>query len=183
VTAATAEHLRVVVDGLPVPILHPPAKTLRAVAVAAHLRVVGHDRVVCFTSGNAAQALRDAGLDVLAVGAGQELQPGRWWQLGEIARVWPDRFDATSGHLPLPLMVALAHRLRDHLGEIAPGPWLVPTGSGETLCALGMAYPGADLWALTHLDTHTDHHPGMPLAPLVAARRVVDARVATVLPC
>jgi hypothetical protein len=175
---------RVVVDGVPVRVLHPPAKALRAGVIATHLqggadrprRALSQCRVVCFTSGNAARALEAEGLDVLAVGPGEGLSPGRWWQPHEIADTWPDRFDATSGHLPMHLMAQLSQALRAHLGALDPGPWLVPTGSGETLCALALAYPHADLWALTHADSHTDHHDGMPLAPLVARRRVVDVR-------
>ena len=154
-------------------VLRLPAKRIRAEVVRDYMVGLGHDRVVCFTSGNAGACLREQGLDVLSVGPGGALLPGRWWQPSEIAAVWPDRFDATSGHLPMHLMALFAVALQAHLGPLGPGPWLVPTGSGETLCALALVYPGHTLCALTHTDHHTDHHDAMPLAPLVAAHRVI----------
>jgi len=139
-------------------------------------------RVVVFTCGNAAAELRAVGLDVLAVGPGQELQPGRWWTPGAIRAAWPDRFDATSGHLPMPLMVQLALALADHVGHLERCRWLVPTGSGETITALRWVYPDADLVALTGAGPDTDHQPVMPLAPLIACQPVMRADRLQLLP-
>lgn len=102
--------------------------------------------VVCFTCGHAAQALRDcapAGGTVLECGRNGSLKPTRWFTGGEVACEFPLRMDATSGHLPLWLMALLAKALRAHVGPLLEGEvYAVPTGSGETVVALRMAYPG-----------------------------------------
>ena len=163
-----------------------PAKAIRAQLIRDHLGggVAGANapRVVVFTCGNAAAQLRAVGLDVLAVGPGQELQAGRWWTPAEIRAAWPDRFDATSGHLPMHLVAQLAMALADHVGTLERCRWLVPTGSGETITALRWVYPDADLVALTGTGPNTDHHPDMPLAPLVARLPVMRADGLQLLP-
>lgn len=135
--------------------------------MAAHLQAAGLPaRVVCFTCGHAARALRQVGLDVLAIGPGQDLEPADWWSPARIAATWPDRYDATSGHLPLPMVARLGLALRDHLGDLR-GRYAVPTGSGETLTALRLAYPALRLRALVNMGVGTQHDPRAPLAPVL----------------
>lgn len=155
-----------------VPLLRVMAKPIRATLIRRHLCPAGDPaaaRLVCFTSGNAGAALVAEGLAPVIVGPGGGMTATRWWTPGEIRQTWPDHFDATSGHLPLPLVVALGRALRDHLGPLPPVVE-VPTGSGETILALSWAYPGTRLVAVTHLDEHTDHHDGMPLWDVVRSR-------------
>jgi hypothetical protein len=126
----------------------PERKRLRAAVVKDYvcgMTGLGHTRVVCFSCGNASAALREAGLDVLDISPTGHLEAREWWTPARIAREWPHRFDATSGHLPLPLMVALAERLQQYLrAEVDPnGHYVVPSGSGETVLALRMAFPHA----------------------------------------
>jgi hypothetical protein len=136
-------------------------------------------RVVCFTCGNAAAALRDAGLDVLEIGPAGDLVPGRWWEVDEIAREFPDRFDATAGHLPLPMVAKLAEALGEycHAWGIEPQDGdRIPTGSGETLLAMTLAYPGVRFVAEVNGGPETEFTAAAPLYGLVSRHfRVVQA--------
>lgn len=121
-----------------------PAKRLRAEIIAAYVWKAGYDGVVCFSCGNASRALKEMGLDVLDVSPSGDLEAKRWWTPEEIRRVWPNRFDATSGHLPCFLMVELSKALHRFLGDtLEDGKTCgVPTGSGETIVCLRWAFPG-----------------------------------------
>jgi len=144
-----------------------PAKTLRATVVRDWMVRAGVARAVCFTCGNAGWALVQAGVDVLCVGAGCGLVPGRWWTQAQIRAAWPARLDATSGHLPVELLLLLGEAYRAHIGPDLPS-LRVPSGSGETVVALALAYPGADLVAVyDDRQPETTYHPEAPLTPLV----------------
>lgn len=133
--------------------------------------------VVVFTCGHSADELRKQllpGLDVIEIGPRGVLNTGKWWTPAEIHNTFPNLFDATSGHLPLPLMVAIAADFRKYLAEgtnfNAAGQYYVPTGSGETIVALQMAFPNATFAAVydnTHPETTRD--PEAPLNPVVDA--------------
>lgn len=128
--------------------------------------------VVCFSCGNAAGSLRDRGLDVIECGPGPhaDFRPDRWWTPAEIREGWPGRFDATPGHLDAAMMSRLADRFRRHLAD-RPGPLeYVPTGSGETILALGIAYPDVRWVAVYNLDHATRFHCAAPLNRAVADR-------------
>lgn len=117
-------------------------KAVRARVIKWYMDAAGYpEGCVCFSCGNAAAALRAAGVRVLEVGPHGALRPGHWWEPEEVHRAWPHLFDATSGHLPLPLMARIAEALRTELQEIGEGPHDIPTGSGETIVCLRMAYP------------------------------------------
>lgn len=157
-------------------LLRVPAKRLRARAIAAYTRAAGYDGVVCFTCGNAARELRLAGLDTLAVGDHEALRPGVWWAPSRIRRIWPGRFDATSGHLPLPLMLDVGAALRAWLEQQpdpGPGPQYVPAGSGETVLCLRWAYPTTEFIAVYNLDDATRYDAQAPLNALVRATGAV----------
>lgn len=137
-------------------------------------------RVVCFTCGNAAEALREAGLDVVEVGPRGMLRPSVWWEASDIARAWPGHFDATSGHLPGYLMRDLAVCFTTHLSRndefLDARQVEVPTGSGETLVALSWAWPEKQyVAAYDNERPETTYSPGAPLNGLVRrlAHRVV----------
>ena len=142
-------------------------KELRAQVVAEHLRATNRSRVVCFTCGNASAALRKhPELQVIGVGANQELQPGRWFSYSEVARAF-DAFDATSGHLPWPLMVETARLIRQRLGTWN-WPTEIPCGSGETVVVLALAYPEVRFRPIRLGTPGTEHHPEAPLNGLLA---------------
>lgn len=140
---------------------------IRASLIADYVREAGIRGVVCFGCGNGAAALRDAGLYVVDVGPRGSITPTRWWQPEEIRRAWPDLFDATSGHLPPPLMDRLAVALREFIGELPEPAYAVPTGSGETVVALCMAYPGTRFIARYGDTRETRYDPDAPLNTLV----------------
>lgn len=101
----------------------------------------GYTRAVCFSCGHASQELKRAGVEVLDISPRGDLQALRWFTPAEISRAFPGAFDATSGHLPLALMYRIADRLRSLLA-FQPGQRVsVPSGSGETLLCLALAFP------------------------------------------
>lgn len=119
-------------------------KEVRAQVIKKHLNAFGTNKCVCFTCGNAAKYLREIGVDVVAVGDKETLHPGKWFTYTEIQHDFNGLFDATSGHLPIPLMVEIAAKL----AEIYDGKlneydkiYEVYTGSGETIICLKMAFP------------------------------------------
>jgi hypothetical protein len=143
-------------------------KRLRAEVIKEHLEAIGERRVVCFTCGNAARALEEAGLDVVAVGDHELLKPQRWFTFSEIARTFRC-FDATSGHLPLPIMAEIAARMSKEIGPLV-GDYQVPTGSGETLVVLSMAYPDVRFHSIRYEENPpTQYNEGAPLNALVVA--------------
>lgn len=144
-----------------------PAKKIRAILIRDHVRSSGYAGVVCFTCGNSAIALRDVGLDVIEIGPNGGLDARRWWRPEEIRRVWPDRFDATSGHLPLPMMVRLSDALAAHAAPLVAPVYVVPTGSGETILALVMGHPGIRFIASYDENAATRYNPEAPLNDLV----------------
>jgi hypothetical protein len=88
----------------------------------------------------------------------------------EIARIHPGVFDATSGHLPLPLIEALASRLADVLPRrLVTGRDRVfcPCGSGETLLALVTIVGWPRLTAVVSRSLAPIRFRWTPLAPLI----------------
>jgi len=117
-------------------------KQIRAEVIMEHLAGINEYKCVCFTCGNATKALRNIGVEVVSVGDNEELKPAHWFNYTEIQRVFGGLFDATSGHLPMPLMQEIATRLKIRLGELKTGEvYYIDCGSGETIVCLAMAYP------------------------------------------
>jgi len=157
-------------------VLEFPNKKLRARAIADYVREAGYRGVVVFTCGNAAAALREQGLEVVEIGPRGDLHAGKWFTQAEIHRAWPDLFDATSGHLSVPLMGDIAKVFREHLGDLPPGRYSVPSGSGETIACLRIAYPLLDFdAAYDNSKLETMHDPGAPLNPVVQAEAIESA--------
>jgi len=147
-------------------LLRFPNKKLRARVIKEYVAAAGYRGVVCFSCGNASTALKEAGLYVIDVSPRGELEARKWWTPEDIHRAWPDLFDATSGHLPLPLMVKISAAFKKYLG---PEPYSlnVPTGSGETILALKVAYPTLDFRPVYNLDDATKYNPEAPLNKVV----------------
>jgi hypothetical protein len=149
--------------------LKVPAKKVRAQLILQHLSAAGLPyRVLCLTCGNAAAALRACGLQVVEVGPRGLLQPARWLEPAEVAFMWPGLFDATSGHLSVGMMAQLGKRLRQLLGDDLSS-LRVPSGSGETVVALALAYPHLRFTAVYGGGAPTQWNAEAPLNPLVAA--------------
>lgn len=167
--------------------LETPAKAIRARIIVDYATTAGYEGIVCFSCGNASAALRTASmglLPVLDVSPAGDLEPRRWWTPAEIARTWPRWFDGTSGHLPAHLIADIGAALRAHLGHLDPHTtYLVPTGSGETITALSVAYPGHTFAALYGTEPATRRELRAPMNPYVdrltldlARRRAAEAR-------
>lgn len=151
-----------------------PAKALRAQVIADFAVQARVPQVVAFSCGNATAALRTAlqgrNVGLLDLSPGGDLAPTRWWTAAEIRRAFPAALDATSGHLPAPLMQQIAVRFNAHLGALGPGPYNVPTGSGETILCLRWAYPHLTFVAVHSLDNRATHvDPAAPLYHLIRA--------------
>lgn len=127
----------------------------------------GYQRAVCFSCGNAARELETAGVEVLHIGEHGVLAPRKWFTQAEITRNFTGYFDATSGNLPIELMEDIAKRYRDFLKDTLEDIVYVPTGSGETLVCLKMAYPGKRFIAVYNLDEATAYSEDAPLNDLV----------------
>lgn len=155
---------------LNLPMLRFLNKKIRAKVIKEYVEKAQYDGVVCFSCGNASSALRLAALDCIDVSprAG-DLVANRWWSPAEIRKVWPNRLDATSGHLPMPLMIEIANAYAWHLGDLDFEECAVPTGSGETIICLNIAYPEIKWVAAYNVGPGTEYYSKSPLNPAVAA--------------
>lgn len=131
----------------------------RAAVIQRYLADIGRSRVVVCTCGNAARKLRKCKLDVLEVGPQGQLSANSWLKPEFLAQTFPDRFDATSGHLPLFLMLRIASMMRAKCPdgveiEAANGVIHVPSGSGESAVITAMAFPGARVVAVFNSSKH-----------------------------
>lgn len=153
-------------------------KQIRAKVIKAHLAATGQTQCVCFTCGNSSKYLKAEGLDVVEV-----LNPDRWWTFAEIQAKYK-MFDATSGHLPMPLISEIAEILNKAVGTI-PHDTEIACGSGETFLCLKMAFPFTKLRPVYNLDRPTQFNPEAPLNDLVDALKCnqlpIKTRFATVV--
>ena len=150
-----------------VELLRFPHKRIRAQIIKQYIEG-RYKKAVCFSCGNAAMALEDAGVKTLHIGEHGVLKPQKWFTQAEIHEMFPDYFDATSGHLPAELMNMLANAYKNYLRELPPEVY-VPTGSGETLVCLKTAFPAVDFVAVYNLDKATEYGESCPLNALVKA--------------
>ena len=144
-----------------------PNKRLRAKVIAEYVQASGYDGCICFSCGNASGELKNAGLSVVDVSPIGDLIANRWWQPEEIRKVWPNLFDATSGHLPAYLMIRIGVVFREHLGNLDEGPYDVPTGSGETILCLRWAYPDVAFRPVFNCGVGTERDDRSPLLSAV----------------
>ena len=146
-----------------------PNKAIRSKIIGNYFRSTYYRGIVAFSCGNATKALKALGLPVVAISPGGDLSPtDHWWTPAEIRRVFPDYLDATSGHLPLFLMEEISLAFKDHLGSLKDQAYDIPTGSGETIVCLKLAYPNIDFTAVYNLGDPTRYNPQAPLNGLVA---------------
>lgn len=138
-----------------VELLRFPHKKIRAEVIKRYIQG-RYEKAVCFSCGNAARELQAAGVNTLHIGVNGDLQPNKWFTQQEIATAFPTHFDATSGHLPAELMIMLAEEYKKYLGEL-PDLVYLPTGSGETLICLKLAYPATQFVAVYNLDSATEY--------------------------
>lgn len=143
-----------------------PAKKIRSRVIKEFILDAGYRGAICFTCGNAANELREVGVDVLEISPYGPLSANKWWNPASVHKVWPDLFDATSGHLPVHLMVKISVAFREYLGELI-GEYDVPTGSGETIVCLRWAYPDCRFNPIYGLNESTKFNPEAPLVAIV----------------
>lgn len=128
----------------------------------------GYNRAVCFSCGNASRELVKAGVDVLDISPFGDLEAHRWFTISDVASCFHGFFDATSGHLPMDCMLMVSDEFKSELGDMS-GTIDLPTGSGETLVCLKLAYPSLSIRAVYDLDEATKYDDMAPLNRLVAA--------------
>lgn len=139
-------------------------KKIRANVIKDYIGV--NTPVICFSCGNASRELKLAGLNVLDISPTGDLLALRWFTINEIKQKFNGYFDATSGHLDITLMGLIGKAYKEILGDL-PNPCYVPTGSGETLVCLKLAYPQIDFIAVYNLDYATEYSKDAPLNDLV----------------
>ena len=144
-----------------------PHKKIRAEVIKNHLNKSRYKKVVCFSCGNAAVALINAGIETLHIGENGDFLPNKWFNQTEINNIYPDYFDATSGHLTIEIMFLLGKAYKQYLGELMKKTIYVPTGSGETLVCLKMVYPETQFVAVYNLNAATQYNEKAPLNNLV----------------
>ena len=76
-------------------------------------------------------------------------------------------FDATCGHLPIPLMIEISTLLKQEIKSM-PNSIELPTGSGESLVCLKMAFPNTVIKPLYNISKGTEYHSEAPLNNLVS---------------
>ena len=163
--------------------------------ICEYVRDSVYEGIVCFSCGNAAKELRriigqywqrgilPRNFGFIAItppgSDASELHTEDWWTQRQIKKIWPYHFDATSGHLPMEMMVELGQRLARDAGltqygglelkdNLKGASYRVPTGSGETIIALSMAYPELRLFPIySPRDPACVFDPEAVLNPLV----------------
>jgi hypothetical protein len=137
------------------------------------MRANGFRLCVCFSCGNASRTLKEHGVPCVAVAPDGDLLAGRWWTTAEIHRTFPTAFDATSGQLPADVMLQIAHEFREEFAPVfADGgkAYVIPTGSGETVLCLKLAFPDRTFIAQWRTgDPNCEYEPCAPLTPFVQA--------------
>lgn len=146
-------------------------KKARSKIIAQYILEAEYRGAVCFSCGFAAQCLREEGVRVIEIGPKGILSANKWFLPSEIRRLWPDYLDSTSGHLPLWMMWSIAEEMRRDaaLALLADEAYRVPTGSGETVTCLRLAFPHITFMPIYDVGEGTKHHPGAPLNGVVKA--------------
>lgn len=145
-----------------------PNKQLRAEAIKDYIEG-RYEGAVCFSCGNASRELKAAGVNTIDISPRGDLMANRWFRQAEVSDVFPTLFDATSGHLPMELMVNIASRFKRYLGELQGPCYYVPTGSGETLFCLKLAYPDKKFIAVYNMNEATQYDEENPFNEVVKA--------------
>lgn len=120
--------------------IYKAEKRIRAEVVRAYMVRCGIAYAVCFSCGNASRYLREAGVPLIDISPHGDLTANRWFTMEEIRQRFPQAFDATSGHLPADLMHEIAERLKREFNFEQDTEYIIPTGSGEGVVCLKMAF-------------------------------------------
>lgn len=148
-------------------ILYFNNKQIRSLVIKKYLDKIGLKKVVCFSCGNATRELKNLGLDVLDISPNGLLSSNKWFNSNDVLKYFPERFNATSGYLPIDLMIKIGKAFKNELGNI-PNNLKIPSGSGETIICLSLAYPNLNfipLYDNNNLATKFDKE--CPLNPLI----------------
>lgn len=148
------------------PILEFPHKALRSEVICNYVRQSAYDGVVVITCGNAGKALKVEG-EKQGVGVTVLEQPKEWYSHERISKEFPNFFDATSGHLPMWLMQRIADKFRAYFKSegmfFEDNFYFVPTGSGETIITLRLAFPETNFIALYNYSRGSQFEEKAPL--------------------
>ena len=125
-------------------------------------------KVVCFTCGNCGRELKKYFDEVLVIGGEDgDLLPNRWFTDADIENYFPERLDLTSGNLPEGIIKSLGMYYKSIIGDLDEEVYFVPTGSGETISSLIMAYPETKFIAVYNIDEATKYEENAPLNKFV----------------
>lgn len=150
--------------------IYKTEKRIRAEVVWAYMKRCNIAYAVCFSCGNASLYLREAGVPLLDISPHGDLMANRWFTMEEIRQRFPQAFDATSGHLPADLMEDIAERLKKELKFNQETEYIIPTGSGESVICLKMAFPHIKFVPeYNNNDSATEYNDNAPLNSLVRA--------------
>lgn len=150
--------------------IYKAEKRIRAEVVRAYMTRCGISYAVCFSCGNASHYLKEAGVSLLDISPQGDLTANRWFTMEEIRQRFPQAFDATSGHLPTDLMREIAERLRAELTFDTDTEYIIPTGSGEGVVCLKMAFPDILFTPqYNNSDPATEYNDESPLNAVVRA--------------
>lgn len=146
-------------------------KAIRAILIKMYMQKAGYKQAVGFSCGNGNAALKKIGVDVLDISNYGELRANKWWKPEEINKHFPAHFDATSGHLSVYLLNELGKLLKQYIGNLDKNSkYLVPSGSGETVVALKLAYPQIHFIAVySKTNPSTLYEQNAPLNTVVRA--------------
>lgn len=150
-------------------------KHYRAHVIRDYVQEVGYKKIVIFTCGSAGRALKEElhgqNQTILTIGPGQDLETNYWWSPEQIAVQFPDHFDATSGHLAMPLLRSISavfkHNGRYLIEENTT--YTIKTGSGETIVAMKMAFPKSNFIAVYGPEPPVRYEVNAPMNTLVEA--------------
>lgn len=147
----------------------PIEKKIRAEVIKEHMIRNKIQTAVCFSCGNASKALKDAGVKLIEIAPTGDFSANRWFTQEEIASIFPNSFDATSGHLPIFLINQIAAKLKDCVKIDTAKEYEIATGSGETFVAISIAYPTVKFVPVYNESDATKYEPNAPLNALVEA--------------
>lgn len=134
-----------------------PNKKIRAAVIKDYLKDKQYKGVVCFSCGNATRELKKVGLNVIDISPSGDFIPLHWFQPSSIKNIFPEYFDATSGHLTFEVMQLIAEKFKQVLKKEIKEINYIPTGSGETILCLKLAFPDKKFVAVYNIDEATHY--------------------------
>lgn len=156
-----------------------PHKRLRAEIIYDYVLFSQYRGVVLLSCGNAIKWMRwvvqkkQKGKSKFACKVEvAEMTTTKWLTNEQIGNMAPTHFEATSGHLPLWLMVRIAKKFRNYFnshGGLPLKKYYVPTGSGETILCLKLAYPKKEFVAVYNVSRGSKYEKKAPLNDAVTA--------------